>query len=112
MRSWRATFLTFSTSCFQTQATKCGCSIQTKPAHTRRRSSLIIRCNTDAVARRLLLDMQAGACLSLRQVITCTWNMAERLDTDILFKALADLSRRKLLDLLHAHDGRTLNDLC
>jgi DNA-binding transcriptional ArsR family regulator len=38
--------------------------------------------------------------------------MAEPRDTDILFKALADPSRRKLLDLLHAHDGRTLNDLC
>jgi DNA-binding transcriptional ArsR family regulator len=33
-------------------------------------------------------------------------------DTDLLFKALADPSRRTLLDLLHAHDGRTLNDLC
>ena len=33
-------------------------------------------------------------------------------DTDALFKALSDPSRRKLLDLLHAHDGRTLNDLC
>ncbi|HEY4317796.1 MAG TPA: helix-turn-helix transcriptional regulator [Herbaspirillum sp.] len=33
-------------------------------------------------------------------------------DTDLLFKALGDPSRRKLLDLLHAHDGRTLNDLC
>ena len=33
-------------------------------------------------------------------------------DHDPLFKALADPSRRKLLDLLHAHDGRTLNDLC
>ncbi|HZV63612.1 MAG TPA: helix-turn-helix transcriptional regulator [Telluria sp.] len=33
-------------------------------------------------------------------------------DTDLLFKALADPSRRKLLDLLHEHDGRTLNDLC
>ena len=33
-------------------------------------------------------------------------------DTDLLFKALADSSRRKLLDLLHAHDGRTLNELC
>jgi DNA-binding transcriptional ArsR family regulator len=33
-------------------------------------------------------------------------------DTDLLFKALADPSRRKLLDLLHAHDGRNLNDLC
>src|SRR5271167_2920488 len=39
--------------------------------------------------------------------------MAERPhDTDLLFKALADSSRRKLLDLLHAHDGRTLNELC
>ena len=33
-------------------------------------------------------------------------------DTDLLFKALADPSRRKLLDLLNAHDARTLNDLC
>ena len=37
--------------------------------------------------------------------------MPERPDTDLLFKALADPSRRKLLDLLHAHDGRSLNDL-
>lgn len=33
-------------------------------------------------------------------------------DTDLLFKALADPSRRKLLDLLHAHDGSTLGALC
>lgn len=38
--------------------------------------------------------------------------MPERRDTDLLFKALADPSRRKLLDLLHAHDGRTLSELC
>ena len=38
--------------------------------------------------------------------------MAELHDTDVLFKALADPTRRKLLDLLYAHDGRTLNDLC
>jgi DNA-binding transcriptional ArsR family regulator len=38
--------------------------------------------------------------------------MAERHDTNLLFKALADPGRRKLLDLLHAHDGRTLNELC
>ena len=37
--------------------------------------------------------------------------MADR-DTDLLFKALADPSRRKLLDLLHANDGQTLNELC
>jgi DNA-binding transcriptional ArsR family regulator len=33
-------------------------------------------------------------------------------DTDLLFKSLADPGRRKLLDMLHAHDGRSLNDLC
>ena len=38
--------------------------------------------------------------------------MAERPDTDVLFKALADPGRRKLLDLLHANDGRTLSELC
>ena len=38
--------------------------------------------------------------------------MADRANTDALFKALADPSRRKLLDLLHAHDGRTLSQLC
>jgi DNA-binding transcriptional ArsR family regulator len=37
--------------------------------------------------------------------------MTERDDTE-LFRALADPSRRKLLDLLYAHDGRTLNELC
>ena len=35
-----------------------------------------------------------------------------RPDADLLFKALADPSRRKLLDELHANDGRTLNELC
>lgn len=34
------------------------------------------------------------------------------MDNDIIFKALADSSRRTLLDLLHQADGRTLNDLC
>jgi DNA-binding transcriptional ArsR family regulator len=31
---------------------------------------------------------------------------------DLLFKALADSSRRKLLDLLYASDGQTLGQLC
>ena len=31
---------------------------------------------------------------------------------DLLFKALADPGRRKLLDVLYAHDGQTLNELC
>jgi DNA-binding transcriptional ArsR family regulator len=56
--------------------------------------------------------MQVKTCLLFRQVNTCLYHMAERHDTDALFKALADPSRRKLLDLLHAHDGRTLNQLC
>ncbi|HKE47844.1 MAG TPA: metalloregulator ArsR/SmtB family transcription factor [Rhodanobacteraceae bacterium] len=38
--------------------------------------------------------------------------MAERRDPDLLFKALADPNRRRLLDVLHANDGRTLNELC
>ena len=38
--------------------------------------------------------------------------MTERRDDDTLFKALADPSRRRLLDVLHANDGRTLNELC
>ena len=38
--------------------------------------------------------------------------MAKRRDVDVLFKALADPGRRKLLDLLYEHDGRTLNELC
>jgi DNA-binding transcriptional ArsR family regulator len=33
-------------------------------------------------------------------------------DTDRVFKALADPSRRKLLDLLHANSGQTLGELC
>src|SRR5262245_46245806 len=33
-------------------------------------------------------------------------------DTDLLFKALADPSRRRLLDVLNANDAQTLSDLC
>ena len=33
-------------------------------------------------------------------------------DADALFKALADPSRRKLLDQLHARDGQSLGELC
>jgi DNA-binding transcriptional ArsR family regulator len=38
--------------------------------------------------------------------------MTSRDQADLLFKALADPNRRKLLDVLHAHDGRTLSELC
>lgn len=33
-------------------------------------------------------------------------------EIDRVFKALADPSRRKLLDLLHARNGQTLTELC
>jgi len=33
-------------------------------------------------------------------------------EADLLFKALADPGRRKLMDRLHAHDGQTLSELC
>ena len=33
-------------------------------------------------------------------------------EADLLFKALADPGRRKLMDRLHAHDGQTLTELC
>lgn len=33
-------------------------------------------------------------------------------DVELVFKALADASRRQLLDRLHAHSGQTLGELC
>jgi DNA-binding transcriptional ArsR family regulator len=33
-------------------------------------------------------------------------------DVDLLFKALADPGRRKLMDSLYANDGQTLGELC
>ena len=47
-----------------------------------------------------------------KRLLAYCWMAKKKLDPDALFKALADPSRRKLLDLLHAHDGRTLNELC
>jgi DNA-binding transcriptional ArsR family regulator len=34
------------------------------------------------------------------------------LNDDAIFRALADASRRRLLDRLHARNGQTLGDLC
>lgn len=34
------------------------------------------------------------------------------MSNDAVFKALADPSRRELLDRLYAHDGQTLGELC
>ena len=55
--------------------------------------------------------MQYITCLLFTQAITCQLRMTDR-DDDALFKALADPSRRTLLDILHAHDGQTLGELC
>jgi DNA-binding transcriptional ArsR family regulator len=41
-------------------------------------------------------------------LIICSWNLA----VDEVFKALADASRRSLLDRLHVKNGQTLNELC
>jgi len=38
--------------------------------------------------------------------------MTDQHESDLLFKALADPTRRTLLDLLHVNDGQTLNQLC
>ncbi len=35
-----------------------------------------------------------------------------RVDTDLVFKALADSTRRLLLDRLQEHNGQTLSELC
>ena len=45
------------------------------------------------------------------QAFTCLLSFGVS-DTDLLFKALSVLGRRKLLDRLHAHDGQTLSELC
>jgi DNA-binding transcriptional ArsR family regulator len=38
--------------------------------------------------------------------------MLAAIDADKVFKALADPSRRKLLDVLYGEDGQTLGELC
>ena len=54
---------------------------------------------TRAIPKTLALDMQPSGCILLREM-------------DAVFKALADESRRKLLDVLHKKNGRTLGELC
>lgn len=46
--------------------------------------------------------MQANACIL----------SGVRTDVDLVFKALADPTRRRLLDLLHEESGQTLGALC
>src|SRR6059036_2255857 len=48
---------------------------------------------------KAFLDMQPYGCIFSREM-------------DAVFKALADESRRKLLDQLHNNNGQTLGELC
>lgn len=43
--------------------------------------------------------------------MTCRSHILGRVQEDLVFKALADPTRRRLLDLLHERDGRTLGEL-
>ncbi len=52
------------------------------------------------------IDMQAFTCI----LSPPTESIVK--DEDKVFKALADSSRRKVLDLLHARNGQTLGALC
>ena len=45
------------------------------------------------------------------QAITCI-TCAVRAELDLVFRALADPTRRRLLDRLHRHSGQTLGELC
>jgi len=61
------------------------------------------------------LDMQVFTCIKLRHQLAAF--LPARQDgtvreIDKVFKALADPSRRQLLDRLHAKSGQTLNELC
>jgi DNA-binding transcriptional ArsR family regulator len=60
--------------------------------------------------------MQVFACLSSRHA---GFHLPNELDQDLpmkaidkVFKALADPSRRELIDRLHAKNGQTLSELC
>jgi len=50
--------------------------------------------------------MQAFTCIS------CPHERTQRMDADKVFKALADPTRRRLLDLLYESNGQTLGQLC
>jgi DNA-binding transcriptional ArsR family regulator len=49
---------------------------------------------------------------SKNTLLTCNQLVAYYARMDEVFKALADASRRSLLDRLHVQNGQTLNDLC
>ena len=56
--------------------------------------------NSGSVPELFAVDMQVFACISCAAI-----------DADKVFKALADPSRRKLLDVLYKEDGQTLGQL-
>ncbi len=50
--------------------------------------------------------------MTCNQIVAYTEACPIALFVDKTFKALADASRRELLDVLHAHNGQTLGELC
>ena len=62
----------------------------------------------DVVAIQFSLDMQPNGCL----LFSCNHMVPYSDKDDAVFRALADASRRKLLDRLHRKNGQTLGELC
>ena len=58
---------------------------------------------------RVRSRVRFGRLLTCKRLLAYCSGMS---DADLLFKALADPGRRKLMDRLHAHDGQTLSELC
>jgi DNA-binding transcriptional ArsR family regulator len=59
----------------------------------------------------------ASVCLTGNQKVAywqyeTGWLPAVTPDDDLVFRALADANRRRLLDRLHAKNGQTLSELC
>jgi DNA-binding transcriptional ArsR family regulator len=79
----------------------------------RRKKKLEVRLAAAIAGRAVHAGLTGKSALANRHASSCLpiSTMPARHDTDLLFKALADPNRRKLLDLLYAHDGRTLNEL-
>jgi DNA-binding transcriptional ArsR family regulator len=79
----------------------------------------------EGVTRELKKNVMIGQSLLLKRarsekffafpnciLLTCKYSLAYAFVMDVLFKALADPTRRKILDELSERDGQTLFELC